>query len=496
VTKIRLYDSQQNAKVDFEPREPGKVGMYLCGPTTYDSAHLGHARSAISFDLVRRAFTFLGYDVTFVRNVTDVDDNIIKRANERSEDPVVLAKFYADEYNRDMLALGVLPPDVEPHVSAHIPQIVSLVEKLVATGKAYVIDGDVYFSVETFPPYGRLSGQSIDDLRSGARVDVDDRKRAAVDFALWKAAKPGEPSWDSPWGKGRPGWHIECSAMTTTHLGETFDVHGGGKDLIFPHHENEIAQSQGAYGEGTFARYWMHNGFLNFNDEKMSKSLGNFFTVGQVLKYYDPEGVRFFLLQHHIRSPINLEVIEVDGQPSFPDLDHAERRLDYFYSTLKRIDEFLAVGKDPGDGDVIDGARTLIPQVREALADDFNTPIAVASLGEAAKLANKLLDEGKGIPKDVRRRSLGQLGRDLRDVAGNALGVLTREPSEFLHARRDRLAAKRGLDVAAVEAMLGERTEARKQKDFARSDELRDRLAALEVEVLDTPRGAEWRVAE
>ncbi len=496
MTQVRLYDSQQNAKVDFVPLEPGKVGMYLCGPTTYDSAHLGPARSAISFDLVRRAFQFLGFDVTFVRNVTDVDDNIINRANERGEDPVVLAKFYADEYNRDMSALGVLPPDIEPHVSGHIQEIIELVETLLAEGKAYVIDGDVYFSVETFPPYGRLSGQSIDDLRAGARVDVDERKRAPVDFALWKTAKPGEPSWDSPWGKGRPGWHIECSAMTKAHLGVTFDLHGGGKDLIFPHHENEIAQSQGAYGEGTFARYWMHNGFLNFNDEKMSKSLGNFFTVGQVLEYYDPEGIRFFLLSHHIRSPINLEVIEVDGQPTFPDLDQAERRLDYFYSTLKRIDDFLAVGKTPGDGDVVDEAKLLMPQVREALADDFNTPVAVASLGEAARAANKLLDEGTGIPKDVRRRSLRQLGRDMRDVAGNALGILTREPADFLDARRNRLATKRGLDVASVEAMLVERAEARKQKDFAKSDELRDRLAELNVEVLDTPRGAEWRVAE
>jgi len=496
LTAVRLYDSLRRKKVDFEPLEPGKVSIYLCGPTTYDSAHLGHARSAISFDLVRRAFRWLGNDVTFVRNVTDVDDKIIQRANERGEPPVELAHRYADEYNRDMQRLGVLPPDVEPRVSEHVPQIIELVQKLVDEGKAYVVDGDVYFAVDTFPDYGKLSGQSVDDLRAGARVDVDERKRSPVDFALWKSAKPGEPSWESPWGKGRPGWHIECSAMSRTHLGVTFDLHGGGKDLIFPHHENEIAQSQGAYGPGTFARYWMHNGFVNFNDEKMSKSLGNFFTIGQVLEHHDPEAVRFYLLSHHIRSPINLEVTDEGGRVSFPDLEQAERRLDYFYTALERLDAFLASGKDPGDGPVTDATAALLARVREALADDFNTPVAVAALGEAVKAANKLLDEGRGVPKDVRRRSLRRLADDIRDVAGNALGILTRPPREFLDARRDRLAAARGIDAGAVGALLQDRADARKQKDFAKSDEIRDRLAQMGVEVLDTPAGAEWRVAE
>ncbi len=493
---IRFYDSLKKSKVEFTPREPGKVGMYLCGPTTYDSAHVGHARSAISFDLVRRAFLWLGYDVTFVRNVTDIDDKIIQRANERGQDPGELAAYYADEYNRDMVTLGVMPPDVEPRVTGHIAEIIELVQALVEAGKAYAVDGDVYFSVAAFPSYGKLSGQSVDDLQSGARVDVDDRKRAPVDFALWKAAKPGEPSWDSPWGKGRPGWHIECSAMCKTHLGESFDFHGGGKDLIFPHHENEIAQSQGAYGEESFARYWMHNGFVNFNDEKMSKSLGNFFTIAQVLAKHDPEAVRYYLMGTHIRSPINLEVVERDGDGAFPDLEAAERRLDYFYTTLKRIDDFLAVGKDPGEGNVVPEAEALVEETRRALCDDFNTPVVLAALGEAAKAANKLLDEGKGIAKDVRRRSLARFAVDMRDVGGRALGVLSRDPADFLTARRDRLAARQGIDVSQVEALLTERSEARKQKDFAKSDELRDQLAAMNVEVLDTPRGAEWRVAE
>jgi cysteinyl-tRNA synthetase len=483
-------------KVELEPLQPGKVSMYLCGPTTYASAHLGHARSAISFDVVRRALCWLGYEVTFVRNVTDVDDKIIKRAAETGEDPLVLSRRYADEYNRDMQRLGIEPPDIEPFVSTHIADIVDMVQVLVATGKAYVMDGDVYFSVAAFADYGRLSGQSVDELRSGARVDVDERKRSAVDFALWKAAKPGEPSWESPWGRGRPGWHIECSAMARRHLGVSFDLHGGGKDLIFPHHENEIAQSQGAFGSATFARHWLHNGFVNLNDEKMSKSLGNVFTVGQVLEHHDAEAVRYYLLSHHIRSPINLDVQEREGAPWFPDLDQAERRLDYFYSTLRRIDDFVAAGSAPGEGQVVPEATGVVEQAQRALADDFNTPVAVAALGEAARAANKLLDDGKGIAKDVRRRSIAKLGRDLREVAGSALGLLQRDPRQFLAERRQRLAARRGLEVCAVEQLLSERAEARKRKDFAKADELRQRLHEMGVEVFDTPGGVDWRMAD
>jgi cysteinyl-tRNA synthetase len=497
VIDIRLYDSLRRAKVPFEPIRAGKVSMYLCGPTTYDSAHIGHAYSAICFDLVRRSLGWLGYQVTFVRNVTDVDDKIIARANERGQDPFELAAHYADEYNADMARFGVVPPDVEPRVSTHIPNIIDLIATLIEAGKAYEIEGDVYFSVESFPEYGRLSGQSVDDLRSGARVEVDARKKSPVDFALWKAAKPGEPSWDSPWGKGRPGWHIECSAMTTAHLGLTFDIHAGGKDLIFPHHENEIAQSQGAFGTDTFARYWMHNGFLNFSGEKMSKSLGNVFGCPQIAGAYCGEAMRFFAVSHHYRSPVNFEVVTDEaGRPHFRDLEAADRRLDYFYTTLRRLDQFLATIADPGEGEVVPDAATLIPAAREALADDFNTPVVIAALNEAARVANKLLDEPKGIAKDVRKRSLARLARDLRDVAGNALGVLNDDPAAFLTRRRDRLAAQRGIDAAEVQGLLDERTRARGDKDFARADAIRDQLHERGVEVLDTPQGAEWRVLE
>ena len=492
--QVRLYDSFHKQKMPLETKEPGAVSIYLCGPTTYDSAHIGHAYSAICFDVIRRSLAWLGYKVHFVRNVTDVDDKIINRSKQTGEPALELSARYAVEYNRDMQTFGVLPPDVEPLVSTHIPEIVALIERLVAREMAYVVDGDVYFQVDRFADYGKLSGQSIDELRAGARVDVDERKRAAVDFALWKAAKPGEPSWPSPWGAGRPGWHIECSAMVVRHLGETFDLHGGGKDLVFPHHENEIAQSQGAYGPGTFARHWMHNGFLNFAGEKMSKSLGNVFACPQVAAAAGPEAMRLFVVSHHYRSPTNFEVARDGERVVFPDLEAADRRLDYFYTTLRRLDGFLGDAA-PDDGDVVPEAQALVPAAIEALADDFNTPVVVAALGEAARAANKLLDEGKGIAKPVRRRSLARLSRDLRSV-GSALGVLLTDPQSFLAERRGRLAQRRGIDVAEVVRLLAERTQARATRDFERADAIRATLASKGVEVLDGATGVDWRVAE
>ncbi len=496
MANLRIYDSLRKQKVAFEPLVPGKVSMYLCGPTTYDAAHIGHGYSAICFDIMRRGLRWLGYDVLFVRNVTDVDDKIIKRASERGEDPLALSAHYAEEYRRDMALFGVEPPDVEPYVSTHIPHIIALVTRLIERGKAYAVDGDVYFSVASFPPYGRLSGQSLDDLQAGARVDVDERKRAPADFALWKSAKPGEPSWDSPWGRGRPGWHIECSAMTITHLGETFDLHGGGKDLIFPHHENEIAQSQGAYGENTFARYWAHNGFLNFSGEKMARSQGNVFACPEIARAAGPEALRMFTVQHHYRSPVNFEVEKgADGKPVFPDLEAADRRLDYFYSTLRRLDDFLAVGKDPEPGELAAGCDALLPAVTAALEDDFNAPVVLAALGEASKLAHKLLDDPASAPKPVRRRSLAKLARDIRHAA-SSIGLLMSQPSAFLAERRNRLASARNIDAAAVERKLAERTEARQAKDFTRADAIRAELAAIGVEVLDTVNGVDWKVVE
>ncbi len=498
---LRLHDSMRRQKVLFEPLVPGKVGMYVCGPTPYAPAHIGHAYSAIAFDTIRRSLRFLGYDVNYVRNITDVEDKIIRRAHELGEDPMALAARFAADYNRDMARFGVLAPDAEPRVSAHIADIIHIIEKLVANDTAYPIDGDVYFSVEAFPPYGKLSGQTLEDLRAGARVEVDERKRSPADFALWKAAKPGEPSWDSPWGKGRPGWHIECSAMTVTHLGTTFDLHGGGKDLIFPHHENEIAQSQGAYGTETFARYWLHNGFLNFAGEKMSKSLGNVFNCDQIADAVGGEALRFFCVSHHYRSPVDFEVESVRDASGtvtgvrFRSLEAADSRLEDFYLTLQKVDQFGAQGGDAGEGPVLPDAEKLVPQAREALADDFNAPVVMAAMHEAKTLANKLLAEGKGIDKQVRRRTLARIGRDLRTV-GEALGILASSPATYLRERRERLVRRMNIDVAKVEALMTERAAARAGKNFTRADAIRAELAAVGVELLDTPQGTDWHVTD
>jgi cysteinyl-tRNA synthetase len=501
VTPVRLYDSFRREKVVFEPLVAGKVGMYVCGPTPYAPAHIGHAYSAISFDTIRRSLTFLGYAVRYVRNITDVEDKIIKRANERGEDPMALAARFAADYNRDMARFGVLPPDVEPKVSTHIAEIIALIERLIEAGCAYAVDGDVNFEIAKFPAYGQLSGMKLDDLIAGERVEIDARKRSPADFALWKAAKPGEPAWPSPWGQGRPGWHIECSAMTTAHLGETFDLHGGGKDLIFPHHENEIAQSRGAHGAESFARYWLHNGFLNFKGEKMSKSLGNVVDCAQIADAVGGEALRLFCVSHHFRSPVEFDfeaVRDADQQvigARFHSLEAADKKLAYFYTTLGRIDDFLATGAAPPDGAVLPEAEQLVPAAREALADDFNTPVVMAALYEACALANRLLDEGKGIDKQVRRRTLARLGRDVRAV-GFALGVFAADPKAYLAERRTRLVARKGIDVAAVEQLLADRVAARAAKDFTRSDAIRAELAGLGVALHDTPRGTEWSVLE
>ena len=506
---MQLLDSLRRHKVAFETMVPGKVSMYVCGPTPYAPAHIGHAYSAISFDTIRRSLMFLGYEVLYVRNITDVEDKIINAANQAGEDPMALAARFADAYNRDMARFNVLAPDIEPKVSTHIPQIIELIQKLVDHGKAYAVDGDVYFEVSTFTPhYGKLSAMKIDELEEGhrdLRGGPERKKRAPADFALWKAAKPGEPFWDSPWGKGRPGWHIECSAMTHAHLGESFDLHGGGKDLIFPHHENEIAQSQGAYGIETFARYWLHNGFLNFAGEKMSKSLGNVFGCDQIADAIGGEALRFFCVQHHFQSPIEFEVEEIrdpTGTPTgvrFRSLEESERQLAYFYTALSKVDAFLAQG-DGGDGPLVpadDGklAENLVTDARKALADNFNTPVVMALLHGAAQLANRLCDEGKGVDKQARRRTIARLGRDLR-MLGNALGILSVAPTTYLTERRDRLVRLRNIDVAKVDALIADRTAARAAKDFARSDVVRDELKAMSVEVKDTPQGTTWAVLD
>ncbi|BDG06182.1 cysteine--tRNA ligase [Anaeromyxobacter oryzae] len=479
---IQIHDTLTNGKRELVPLEPGKVRLYVCGPTVYDFAHLGHARCYVVWDVVVRHLRARGLEVTFVRNFTDVDDKIIKRANERREDPIALAARFADAFHEDMDALGNLRPDVEPRVSAHIPEIVALIETLVAKGFAYAPgNGDVYYSVRKFPEYGRLSKRNLDDLISGARVEPGESKADPLDFALWKAAKPGEPAWNSPWGKGRPGWHIECSAMTLKHLGPTIDLHTGGKDLVFPHHTNEIAQSVAATGDGVhadaFSRYWMHNGFVQIDDEKMSKSLGNFFTVRDVLARFDGEALRFFLLGTHYRRDFNF---------SDAILAEAEKRLGSLYETLDKADKLGAGASPAGRGGAV------VDRARAALDDDINTPQVLGQLAEAFTAANAIADrKGKKTPED--RAELAAFGRDVREI-GRTLGILQRHPEEALLAIRGRAAARRGIDPAMVEARIRERAAARAAKDFARSDGIRDELLALGVALMDGPQGTSWKV--
>jgi cysteinyl-tRNA synthetase len=486
---LRIYDTRQGKKVDLEPREPGKVGLYVCGVTVYDLCHVGHARTLVAFDVVVRHLRARGLEVRMVRNITDVDDKIIRRANTEGRAASDVARAYADAMSADLAALGVAAPDVEPRATEHIAEMIDVIRRLEARGLAYAAEGDVYYAVSGFSSYGALSGQSIDALQAGARIEVGEHKRSPLDFALWKAAKPGEPSWDSPWGPGRPGWHIECSAMSHRYLGDTFDIHGGGSDLIFPHHENEIAQSVGAFG--AFARYWMHSGMVNFAGEKMSKSLGNVITIRRVAETHDLEALRLLLISVHYRSPANFTLArDGDDQVAYPDLDEAEGRLDYFYRTLERLDAFLAPLALPPSALP---PSELATHAGAAMDDDFNSAAAIGHLYDAFVLANKLLDDPKAMPKPERQKVLAAIARDARMI-GATLGIMRRPPAEFLLARRERLCVRRKLDPAAVEARIHERSAVRKAKDFARADEIRAQLKASGVELMDTPAGTTWRV--
>jgi cysteinyl-tRNA synthetase len=468
-------------KETFEPLHPGKVGMYVCGVTVYDYCHIGHARANVVFDVIFRYLQFIGYDVTYVRNYTDVDDKIIKRANERGISSDALAKEFIQAFDEDMKRLGLAEPTIQPKATHHIEHIIDLVKRLVERGIAYEAAGDVYFSVGEFPSYLKLSKRNMDEMRSGARIAPGEHKRNPMDFALWKAAKPGEPSWDSPWGPGRPGWHIECSAMAMQYLGESFDIHGGGKDLVFPHHENEIAQSEGATGK-PFVKYWLHNGFVNVNQEKMSKSLGNFFTIRDILNSYDPEVLRFFILTAHYRSPIDF---------SDQNLQEARLGLSRFYEALQAADEVLAACKQ-SDAES-DAGSALEAAFREAMDDDFNTAAAIGQLFDAVRTINRLITE-KGFRKN--REKVAEV-RELRDALlklGDVLGLFASEPAAWLKQLNLALLAHSGYTEADMEEFIRHRQEARKNKDFARADEIRDKLAAKGIQLLDGPQGTTWKV--
>ena len=480
---IRIYNTLKKKKEVFEPIEPGKVRMYVCGPTVYDSCHIGHARSVVVFDVIVRYLEASGYDVTYVRNFTDVDDKIINRANETKVACREIAEKYITEFYTDMDALNVHRATIEPRATAHIADIIRIIELLMDKNMAYGIENDVYFAVEKFNDYGKLSGRRLEDMEAGARVDVDKRKHNPFDFALWKGAKPGEPSWDSPWGPGRPGWHIECSAMSSALLGETIDIHGGGKDLIFPHHENEIAQSEAAFGK-PFVKYWIHNGFINIDHEKMSKSLGNFMMIKDIIKTCHPEALRLFLLTNHYRSPI-------DYTPQ--NIQEASKSLDKFYGALKRINETVENIPEAVESCSFDGEYW--KKFCAAMDDDFNSALGVGSVFDAVRYINRLLDETSGpISDDILGKVLSIKAQILK--IGTILGILTEDPDHYFRCKKISALENQDLDPTVIEDLIKKRSQARASKNWAGADEIRKKLEAMNVVVEDRADGTFWSITK
>ncbi|HDR1805791.1 TPA: cysteine--tRNA ligase [Pasteurella multocida] len=456
---LKIFNTLTREKEIFKPIHANKVGMYVCGITVYDLCHVGHGRTFVCFDVIARYLRYLGYDLTYVRNITDVDDKIIKRALENNETCNQLVEKMIAEMHKDFDALNVLRPDVEPRATHHIPEIIAMIEKLIARQHAYVsANGDVMFDVESFKEYGKLSRQNLEQLQAGARVEIVNVKKNPMDFVLWKMSKPGEPSWPSPWGEGRPGWHIECSAMNHKELGEHFDIHGGGSDLTFPHHENEIAQSCCAHS-GRYVNYWIHSGMIMVDREKMSKSLGNFFTLREVLSLYDAESVRYFLLTAHYRSQLN----------------YSEENLNLAHSALERLYTALR-GTDPTA--VATEGQNYLAAFREAMDDDFNTPKAISVLFEIAREINKLKNE------DILKANA--LATRLRELAG-ILGLLYQDPEQFLQSGSD------NDEVVLIEALIKQRNDARAAKDWASADAARNKLAEMGVVLEDNVNGTTWR---
>lgn len=471
---LKIYNTLSRKKEDFTTCEPQKVNMYVCGITPYDECHLGHARAAVVFDVVYRYLKYLGYDVTYVRNFTDVDDKIIKKAIDTGSSCQAISEKYIQSYTEQMMRLGVQKPNVEPKATEHIGEMIGHIQKLIDRGMAYVSGTDVFYEVRKFSAYGKLSQRKIDELESGARIEVDEKKRDPLDFALWKGAKPGEPEWESPWGKGRPGWHIECSAMSAKYLGDQFDIHGGGRDLSFPHHENEIAQSEGATGKVPFARYWMHNGFVNINSEKMSKSLGNFLSVRKILEDWDPEVVRYFLLSAHYGSPIDY---------TSEAMSNAQEALTRFYEAMHRL------AKTPSGNDTLP-EFSLKNILENPLNDDFNTTQVIGKVFEYVRELNRFLDQGKH-PSEF---SLSDFKKSFQKVT-KVIGFFGQDPQVFLENQKKRSLASSTISEDEIQKLITERREARKSKNFKRSDEIRDQLAAQGIVLKDNSDGTTgWEV--
>ena len=467
---LKIYNTLSRKKVEFAPFKDGEVRMYVCGVTVYDLCHVGHARALFTFDVVLRYLKFLGYKTTFVRNFTDLDDKIIKKAKTEDTEAKVIAEKYIKEFNRDSDSLGLIPPDKEPRATDHVTEMIHLIQQLEEKGLAYRVDGDVFFSVDRFPPYGKLSGRKLEELQAGVRVEVDERKKHPMDFALWKQSKEGEPSWKSPWGEGRPGWHIECSAMSVKYLGQPFDIHGGGADLVFPHHENEIAQSEGA-SDQMFARYWIHNGFVNINHEKMSKSLGNIYTIQEVLERFDAASLRHYILASHYRSPLDF---------SDQGIEEAEKGMDRIYDTVDRLNQLTPTkGEEAME-------ESLLGEFRNEMDDDFNTPRALALLFEEIRALNRSLDKGESSGLTARRNSLKKIGE--------VLGLIQVSPEMFWDRKKARWLHTRGISSQVIEDKIRLRNLARAEKRWKEADKIRDELSEMGIALEDNPGGTSWKV--
>ena len=486
-----IYNTLTKKKETLVPFSGNKINAYVCGITAYDYSHIGHARSVVVFDAIVRYLRHRGFEVRYVRNFTDIDDKIIKRAQQEQSTCEAVSGKYIEEFRKDMGALGAMNPDHEPLATEYIPKMIETIQRLVEKRHAYESEGNVYFSVSTFPGYGKLSGRDTEELLTGVRIDVDENKKNPLDFALWKAAKPGEPHWSSPWGEGRPGWHIECSVMSTSILGPTLDIHGGGKDLIFPHHENEIAQAEAATGK-PFVRFWLHNGFINIDRQKMSKSLGNFLTVRDILKQFHPETVRLFLLSKHYRSPLDY---------SDESLGEVQSSIERVYNTLKRIDG-LCADVDPKTAapedlsgvaaELFEKSRTLSDRFAEAMDDDFNTAKATGLLFDLVRSMNRLLDEitNTATPEQVFVLRYSQT--KMIETAG-LIGIFQWGWKTFFEATTRKALEEEGLSVEEIEGLIQERNAARKEKDWAKADQVRKILEERGILLQDTPEGTGWR---
>ena len=483
---IKIYNTLTRKKSEFIPIESGKVKMYVCGVTVYDLCHIGHARSVVVFDMIYRYFLFKGFDVKYVRNFTDVDDKIINRAIKEKKSADEIAQRYINEFYKDMDALLVLRPTVEPRATQHIPQIIESIKGLIDKGFAYESNGNIYFSVEKFKDYGKLSRRKLDDMIAGARVCAVNGKQHPLDFALWKKSKPGEPYWHSPWGDGRPGWHIECSVMSQFYLGETFDIHGGGQDLIFPHHENEIAQAEALTGK-PFVHYWIHNGFVKINKEKMSKSLGNFLTIREILNDYHPEVLRFFLLSNHYRSPIDF---------SYDMLNKAENNLEKFYSFLLEAERIKNEKPISSSSELIDPFSKQIRESKEewekAMDDDFNSAKAIGHLFSLLRACNHFIHE-EGYKYEDGQKLLGEAA-DLIKKFGEVFGIFSEKPEHFIKKLKIKKEKSRSIDPAIIEDLIKKRAVYREKKEWEKADEIRNKLLEMGIQIMDTPKGTTWKV--